>query len=134
MKKIFFHGIIAGLLATVAGIIYLNIYQNTLGADFHKVVNYKTISAGAVFGCLLIAMVFWILEKINKPNLRGWLNVIICIVSFASIIIPISTSLPLDIQGPELFPGLVVPLHFFPALAYFAIAPFFGKEEMRRDE
>ena len=25
----------------------------------------------------------------------------------------------------KLFPGLVVPMHFFPAVAYFTIAPFF---------
>jgi hypothetical protein len=50
------------------------------------------------------------------------------VLSFASIIGAIGMTLPLDIDFPELFPGLVVPMHFFPALAYFAIAPFFKKE------
>jgi hypothetical protein len=34
-------------------------------------------------------------------------------------------SLPLDIEYPELFPGLVVPMHFFPAYAFLTIYPFF---------
>ena len=57
------------------------------------------------------------------------LNLVIAVLSFASIISPISMSLPLDIESPELFPGLVVPMHFFPALAFFAISPFFKTQK-----
>jgi hypothetical protein len=124
-KKVFLHGAVAAVLATVACLIYLRIYHETLGADFAKIVNFRTIAAGNIFGCLLIAFSYWILIKINKLNLKKWLNIIIAMASFASIIIPISISLPLYIQSPELFPGLVIPMHFFPALAFFAIAPFF---------
>lgn len=66
------------------------------------------------------------LLKFDKLHLKGWLNVVIAILSFASIIGPIGMSLPLSIEYPELFPGLVVPMHFFPALAFMAIYPLFS--------
>ena len=125
MKKIFLHGIIAGVLAAIAGIIYFNIYQNTLGTAFNKVVNPGAITGACIFACAIMSAGYVLLERFNKQKLYGWMNVVIAVLSFASIIGPISISLPLDIKNPELFPGLVVPMHFFPAMAYFCIAPFF---------
>jgi drug/metabolite transporter (DMT)-like permease len=125
MKKIFLHGIIAGVLAAIAGIIYFNIYQNTLGTPFNKVVNPGAITGACIFACVLMSVGYMLLERFNKQKLYGWLNVVIAVLSFASITGPISMSLPLDIKNPELFPGLIVPMHFFPAMAYFCIAPFF---------
>ncbi len=125
MKKAFFHGIIASILAAVAGIIYLHIYQNTLGTEFNKIINIGSISGASVFGCMLMAISYWLLERFNKENLKGVLNIIIALLSFASVLSPISMSLPLDIKNPELFSGLAVPMHFFPALAFFCLVPFF---------
>jgi len=128
MRKAFFHGIIAGVLAAVAGIIYSNIYQKTLGTEFNKIVNSKSITGVSIFACMVMALAYWLLEKLKKEKLKGILNVVIVVVSFASILSPISKSLPLDINNPELFPGLVIPMHFFPALAFFCIVPFFKAE------
>jgi integral membrane sensor domain MASE1 len=125
MKKAFFHGITAGILAAVAGIIYFNIYQNTLGTEFNKIVNIGSITGVSIIACMLIALSYWSLEKFNKEKWKGILNIVITLLSFASIISPISMSLPFDIKNPELFPGLVVPMHFFPALAFFCVVPFF---------
>jgi hypothetical protein len=41
------------------------------------------------------------------------------------VMIPISVSLPLDIKSPELFPGLAVPLVFFPCLSWHTVNPLF---------
>jgi hypothetical protein len=128
MKKAFLHGIIAGVLAAAAGIVYFTIYQNTLGTEFDKVVNGRSIAGASVFGCMLMAIAYWLLERFNKENLKGIVNIVIALVSFVSILSPISMSLPLDIKNPELFPGLVVPMHFFPALAFFCLVPFFKKK------
>ena len=133
MKKTFFHGIIAGLLAAVAGIIYLNIYQNTLGTGFNKIINPGSISGVSLIACMLMALSYWALEKFNKERLKGWINIIIALLSFASILSPISMSLPLDIKNPELFPGLAVPMHFFPAIAFFCLVPFF-KETVQKEK
>jgi hypothetical protein len=78
-----------------------------------------------VFGCMLMASGNAVLLRLGKLKWMGWFNILVAVLSFASIISPISMSLPLDINNPELFPGLVVPMHFFPALAYFTLAPFF---------
>lgn len=125
MKKIFIQGLVAGILSALASIIYSTIYQNTMLTDFGKVINIGSIIGSSLIGCMLIALGYFALLKSNKTSLAGWLNIIICLLSFASIIGPIGMSLPLDIESPELFPGLVVPMHFFPALSFFAIAPFF---------
>lgn len=126
MKKIFLQGIIAGILSAVAGITYFNIYQSTLGTEFDKIINTGAIIGASIIGTMLMAGAYALLLKLKKEKLMGFLNILILVLSFASIISPISMSLPLNIDSPELFPGLVVPMHFFPALAFFAIAPFFN--------
>jgi hypothetical protein len=128
MKKAFFYGIISGILASLAGIIYFKIYQNTLGTEFNEIINPGSISGASIFGCMLMAISYWLLERFNKENLKGVLNIVIALLSFASILGPISMSLPLDIKNPELFPGLVIPMHFFPALAFFCLVPFFKEK------
>ncbi|MFK7952430.1 MAG: hypothetical protein AB8B73_06255 [Ekhidna sp.] len=127
MKKIFVQGLVAGALSSLAGVVYFNIYQGTLLTEFDRIINMGSIVGASFIGCMLIALGYLALYKLNKPNFQGWLNVLICLLSFVSIISPIGMALPLDIEFPELFPGLVVPMHFFPALAYFTIQPFFKK-------
>ena len=54
-----------------------------------------------------------------------WINILISVLSFASIVGVLGIQLPLTIESPEMFPGLAIPMHFFPALAFFTISPFF---------
>lgn len=126
-KKIFFQGIIAGILSAVACIIYNRIYFFATEADFSKVLNTVGLIGINIGACLLAASGFWLMEKLFKKNGEIVFNLLFSILSFASIIIPISLSLPLAVKNPELFPGLSVPMHFFPALAWFTIRPLFHK-------
>lgn len=126
-KKIFFQGLSAGILSAVACIIYNRIYFFATEADFSKVLN-TTVLIGINLGaCLLAAIGFWLLTNWFKKRGEIIFNFCFTILSFASIIIPISVSLPLKIKYPELFPGLSIPMHFFPALAWFTIRPLFIK-------
>ena len=125
MKNLLIHGFVAGLLSGIAGIIYLNIYIEAFGVDYSPIINMGAIMGSSILGCVLMTLGYAGLYKFDKQNLTGWLNILIAVLSFASIIGPIGMSLPLDIEYLELFPGLVVPMHFFPALAFFAIYPFF---------
>lgn len=125
------HGIIAGILAAIISLIYCSLYQSTLGVSFDKIINIGSIFGSSIFGCVLISASYSILFKFKKENLQGILNVIIVVLSFASIIGPISMTLPLDIEFPEMFPGLVVPMHFFPALAFFTLSPFFKQSSFK---
>lgn len=122
------HGLLAGVLAGLAGVIFFNIYTEALGVNFSKIVNPAAITGSCIFGCLLMAIGYALIQKFNKNLYKGIFNIIIAVLSFASIIGPIAMSLPVDTENPELFPGLVIPMHFFPALAFFTIAPFFAKK------
>ena len=74
-----------------------------------------------------MAIVYWALDKLNRVKFKGIVNVAIVLFSFFSILLPITMNLPLDIDFPELFPGLAIPIHFFPALIFFGLTPFFNK-------
>lgn len=125
MKKIFQQGGIACILSACAGLIYFKIYQTSLDTHFDKILNRGSIIGASIFGCMLIATGYALLLRFKKQNWAGGLNLLIAILSFASVVSPISMKLPLDIASPELFPGLAVPMHFFPAFAFFCLAPFF---------
>lgn len=127
-KKLFFQGISAGILSAVACIIYNRIYFFATEVDFSKVVNVPVLVGINLLACLLAAAGYWVFKKLLKKNADIFFNLTFTILSFASVIFPISISLPLDIKFPELFPGLTVPMHFFPALAWFTIRPLFIKE------
>ena len=125
----FYHGISAGILSAVACIIYNRIYFFATEADFSKVINIPVITGINLFACLLAAVGFCAFKKLLKKNADIFFNLTFTILSFASVIYPVSVSLPLDIKFPELFPGLTVPMHFFPALAWFTLRPLFIKEK-----
>lgn len=129
MKKIFIHGIVAGVIAAITSMIYFYLYQSALHTAFDKIINPGAIFGSSVFGCVLISISDMLIQKLKLPKLKGIYNLLLIVLSFASIIGPIGISLPLDIKTPELFPGLAIPMHFFPAFVYFAIEPFFGTSE-----
>jgi hypothetical protein len=62
---------------------------------------------------------------ISKKKGIVYYHILISVLSFAAVIVPISISLPLSVKNPELFPGLAVPIVFFPALAWFTFKPLF---------
>ncbi len=128
VKRLFFQGISAGILSAVACIIYNRIYFFATEVDFSKLVNIPVLTGINILAGMLAATGYWIFKKLLKKNADIFFNFTFTILSFASVIFPISISLPLDIKYPELFPGLAVPMLFFPALAWFTIRPLFMKE------
>lgn len=128
MKRLFIHGLVAGVLAAIAGVIYLNLYQSLFYVSFDAIINEGSIIGSSILGCVLMALGYMLLEKFNQEKLHGVLNLVITTLSFATILGPMTMSLPLDIEFPELFPGLVVPMHFFPALSFMNLYPFFQKK------
>ena len=128
MNKTLLQGIVAGILTAFASISYLMLYESILYVDFSQILNIGSVAGASIFGCLLIAIGYLILEKMNKEKWKGGLNILIIFLSFLSILGPISMSLPLDVEFPELFPGLAIPMHFFPALIFFGLQPFFTKK------
>jgi hypothetical protein len=124
-RKIFFHGLWAGILSAIASIIYDRIYFFATEINYSKLVNIGSLAGINLLACLLAAFGFSLFQKWFGNKGEIIFNLSFVILSFASIVLPFSISLPLDIQNPELFPGLAVPMHFFPALAWLTIRPAF---------
>jgi len=128
LKKEFIHGIIAGILASIAGIIYTHIYFFANEANFSSIVNIYSIVGLNVSACIVIAFIHAASVKWLKKNAELVFNLVLSVLSFSLIVIPLSITLPLNIQFPELFPGLVVPMLFFPSIAWFTLNPIFSKK------
>jgi len=125
-KKDFTHGIIAGILASIAGIIYSHVYFFANEANFASIVNITSIIGLNVSACIIIAFIHAASMKWLKKSAELVFNLVLSVLSFSLIVIPLSITLPLNIEFPELFPGLVVPMLFFPSIAWFTLNPIFS--------
>lgn len=125
LKKSLALGIVSGLLAGIAGITYARVYYQLNVADFSKVVDAVKIIAASLVGGVAAAIGYTLLDKWLKNRGEIVFNLCFALISFASLLAPIAVSLPKTIDTPELFPGLVIPMHFFPALAWFTLKPIF---------
>jgi len=124
-KTTFVHGLIAAVLASVAAFIYNHIYFFATEVDFSKIINTGSIIGFSVLICITATFIYYALVKWLRKKGEIIFGFLFSVVSFASVMIPISVSLPLDIKNPELFPGLAVPMIFFPAIAWFTLKPLF---------
>jgi len=127
LKKSLALGIVSGLLAGIAGIIYARVYYTINESDFSEVVSAVKIVAASVFGGVLAAIGYALLNKWLRNSGEIVFNLCFTLISFASLMAPIAVSLPRTIETPELFPGLVIPMHFFPALGWYTLKPIFIK-------
>lgn len=132
-KKALFLGIVSGLLAGLVSLAYAKLYINFLGdsstgAGFSKVASPLGIILSSLAGGILAAIGYWALDKWLKQRGEAVFNFVFVILSFLTILGPFGAKLPLDITSPELFPGMVIPMHFFPALAWFTLKPLFFRK------
>lgn len=126
-KRSLFLGITAGVLAAIAALIYAKVYYTANEADFSRVASNIRIVAANIGAGVAAAIGFWIVNRLLKKNAELVFNLLFALASFATLLYPIGFKLPLDLQTPELFPGMVIPMYFFPALAWFTIKPAFFK-------
>ncbi len=124
-KKSLALGIVSGLLAGIAGIVYAHLYYTINEADFSKVASTVSIISASLFGGVLAAVGYTLLDKWLKARGEIVFNLVFTLISFISLLGPIAVRLPRNIDTPELFPGMVIPMHFFPALAWFTLKPLF---------
>jgi hypothetical protein len=124
-KKHFYHGLISGVMAALAAIIYNRIYYFATETDFSVIVNLGTMISLNLIVCLIFSIGYFFFNSISKKKGNITFHLLISIISFSAVIVPISISLPLSVRNPELFPGLSVPMIFFPAMAWFTFKPLF---------
>src|SRR5579871_4060628 len=118
-KKALYLGIISGLLAGLVSLAYGKVYVRAEGADFFTVAKPTSIILSSLAGGLLAACGYWLLDEWLKQRGEIVFNFVFVILSFATMLAAFGAKLPLEISEPELFPGMVIPMHFFPALAWF---------------
>jgi hypothetical protein len=128
LKKIFFLGLSAGIFSAVASIVYSRVYIFALGDQFSKIINPVSLTGMNLLGCMLAALGYRMSKRFFGTKAEIVFNISFTLVSFASIVVPFAVTLPVTIQNPEYFYGLAVPMHFFPALGWFTLRPFFFKE------
>jgi len=125
LKKLLLLGVVSGILSGILSIIYAKIYTHYLGVDFSTIATPVKIIVSSLVGCLLAAIGYWLLHKVLKSKTEIVFNLLFTVLSFVSILGAIATKLPLELQSPELFPWLVLPMHLFPVLGWLTLEPIF---------
>jgi hypothetical protein len=132
LKKCFFLGLVSGISAGLSSVVYASVYSNTMGVDFSKIVKPTGLVGASDFGALLAAAGYFLASKLLKAKTDAVFNIVFLLLTFASCIGPFAANLPLTVNSPELFPGLVIPMHFFPFMFWVVLKPFFFKSEAAR--
>jgi hypothetical protein len=127
LRKVFIQALVAGILAAIAANIYNQIYFFATQVDYSAILSPQSITVINLLVSLVAAIVFLLLTRLSKAKGHIFFNFVYSIVSFACVIIPIAITLPLSTPFPELFPGLAVPMVFFPVIAWMTIDPLFKK-------
>lgn len=129
-KKVFFHALFASLLTAIAGVVYNKIYFFATEADFSKIINTGSIISLSIIACFATGLIYYAMIRLLNRKGEIAFNFLLSVISFCAVMYPISVSLPLDIKFPELFPGLAVPMVFFPAIAWYTLKPVFSTAEI----
>jgi hypothetical protein len=125
LKRSLLLGTVSGILAGLVSLTYAKVYIRAEGVDFLKVTPPAAIIISSLIGGLLAAIGYWALDKWLQQKGEIVFNFLFVILSFASMLAAFGAKLPLEISEPELFPGMVIPMHFFPALAWLTLKPLF---------
>ena len=126
-KTIFIQSLVAGILAAVAANIYNQIYFFATEVDYSNIINPASLLGMNILASLVAGLLYWLLTLLFNTKGAIIFNFVYSVGSFACVIIPIAITLPLTTPFPELFPGLTVPMVFFPVMAWMTIDPLFKK-------
>src|SRR5471030_398436 len=121
-------GLVSGVLSGLASAIYQHFYHAALGADFSAIVTVSAIIIASIISSTIAAVGYVWFSKWFKTNANRVFNLVFVAFSLITLISPFAFKLPLTVQSPELFPGMTIPMHLFPALAWLTLHPFFFKD------
>jgi Na+-driven multidrug efflux pump len=126
-KTLFIQSLVAGILAAVAANIYNQIYLFATEIDYSNIINVVSLFSLNIIVSLFAGLLYWLLTSLFKSRGVIIFNFVYSIGSFTCVMVPIAITLPLSTPSPELFPGLTVPMVFFPVIAWMTIDPLFKK-------
>ena len=125
LKRLLFLGLVSGILA--------NYCIRALPAVVHTYRRRGLFGRGQTRGdchpehhrLLIASLGYFALHRMTKRNTDVIFNLVFVILSCVSLLGPIKAKLPLDYDRPELFFGLLVPMHLFPVLGWLTLRPLF---------
>lgn len=129
MRTNLLHALVAGAVAGIAAVIYIQVYGAALAVDFSPLVSSMGAISSSLIGAVLAGLGHHFWHKWVKRNATLWFNIIFAVLTFLSIMPIFGMTLPLEMKSPELLPGMVIPTHFFPILFWLVSAPLFAKSE-----
>jgi uncharacterized membrane protein len=106
----------SALCASLLGVLYTYSYYQLL-FDFSTVLPIWKVAFGLISFTLILWYVDLICLKLFKQNPTFWFGLTFSIVTFVSILYPITERVYVD--ATEFYPGFVIPLHFLPILMFF---------------
>jgi hypothetical protein len=125
--RYFYTGLAAGLLSGLAAFFYARIYTEAVDVSYPGIVSTQGIFSVCIFVSMLIALAYWAIKRLFRKDAELLFNILLLLCCSLSIVIPFIVSLPLDMPAPELFPGLIAPMHFCVALSWYTVKPIFFK-------
>jgi uncharacterized membrane protein len=102
--------------ASLIGTLYAYFYYQLL-FDFSTVLPIWKVAFGLISFSLILFYVHLVFIKVIKQNPTFWFGLAFSIVTFVSILYPITESVYVD--ASEFYPGFAIPLHFLPILMFF---------------
>jgi hypothetical protein len=120
-------GVTAGLLSGLACIVFANVYKETMYLDFTPLVGSMNYLGSCIFGCVLASIGYWAAVKVMPKYGDAVFGLLFALLTFTSILGPIGYTWPpeADTDLITYFPMYAMTLHFFPAVVWFALKPWF---------
>jgi len=127
MRNVLKHALVAGILAGIVSAVYQMVYASNMHVDFSAIANPLMIVISTIIGTLIAGLGYWFLKKINWFGKQTDIafSILFFLLSFISIYGTFGAPLPEGTLQPELFSGLVIPMHFFPMLVWLMVKPIF---------
>lgn len=133
-KNIFFLSLSSGVLATIACLIYSKMYASIL-VNFSEATGVLKILTNCLMVAMAACLVYIALTKlIKKTHLAEFgFNLIVTLSSVAAIFIFLKSNDPVFVNEDaqlmiDYYKGFVMPMLFFPALAWFTLKPLFVRK------
>ncbi len=130
MKSNLIHGALAGLLAGLVSIAYQMVYSTNMLVDFSAIAMPLMILISTILGTVIASLGYWFLKRMNWFGSKTDLvySLLFFALSFLSIYGTFGAPLPEGSSHPELFAGLVIPMHFFPMMLWLMVKPVFDEK------
>tara|TARA_B110000285_G_scaffold123055_1_gene139133 strand:+ start:2125 stop:2532 length:408 start_codon:yes stop_codon:yes gene_type:complete len=132
-KDIFLTGLLSGVLAIIACLVYSTGYFSYLG-DFSEEVTVVKIIAYCLIASMLACIIYMVLSKIiSNPKFADFtFNILFALVSLVMVFLVIDMADPVfenemgDIFKKD-YKGFLMPMLFFPVLGWMIAKPLFHK-------